>query len=181
MAAVAAMARAHVASLTGVVPTEPHEAFEWLLARQRAMVEYYDRRLAELTDESVAGQATVATRRRTESLTVADDGSVDVEPGIVVETRQLPPAAHVFIKLRDDAADRLADYARLAAAANVAERRVRIEGAKLDAIAAVLNAVMRELREAGLDDRFVVLAGDAFRRRAAELEVVTGTAEPVAA
>lgn len=172
MAGATAMAEAHAASLVGVSPMEPHEALEWLIGRERAMLEFYDRRIGELHPDDVQGS--VVTTRPLKEEKGAENPTQRVE-------EHGPPAAHIWIKLRDAAAERLARFAKLAADVNVGERRVRIEEARLDAIAAVLNAVMRELRAAGLSDELHRLAGDSFRRHAAQLNVVNGTAREVAA
>lgn len=175
-ASAAAMARAHVASLIGPIELEPHEALQMAIALTAAEVHFFNERIAELGVDDIAGQATVTTTRRG----AADDGGESEPAGDVVEVRQLPPSLHIWVKARADAIDRLARFSKMALDANVDERRVRVQEIQLDRLAAVVNAVMRDLAQAGLSAELRALAGDSFKRHRGLLEpAVNGTARVI--
>jgi len=176
-AAAAAMARDHVASLIGPVDIEPHDALRMAVALTAAEVEFFSSKIAELGVDEIAGRATVRTTRR------AVDAGTDGEHAadVVVEERQLAPALHIWVKARADAIDRLARFSKMSMDANVDERRVRVQEVQLDRLAAIVNAVMRDLGKAGLSDELRALAGESFKRHRGLLEapVVNGTAREV--
>jgi hypothetical protein len=175
-ASAAAMARAHVATLIGPIELEPHEALQLAIALTGAEVGFFSERIAELGITDIAGQATVSTTRRGAASAEGED-----EPGDVVEVRQLAPSLHIWVKARADAIDRLARFAKMALDAGVDERRVRVQEVQLDRLAAVVNAVMRDLTKAGLSDELRMAAGESFKRHRGLLEAVNGTAHEVAA
>lgn len=178
-AAAGAMARAHVASLIGPVDDiEPQEALQLAISLTAAEVQFFGERIAELGVDEIAGQATVKTVRRAASAG-EDRGDDD---GDVVEVRQLAPTLHIWVKARSDALERLARYAKAALDANVDERRVRVQEVQLDRLAAIVNAVMRDLSKAGLSAELQALAGESFRRHRGLLEApINSTAREVAA
>jgi hypothetical protein len=151
-----AEARAHVASLVGPVDIEPHDALQLALALTAAEVNYFSARIAELGNDEVAGQATITKTRAGAS----GDGDGDDKAPAVVETRQLAPSLHLWVKARSDALERLARFSKMALDANVDERRVRVQEVQLDRLAGVVNAVMRDLQAAGLSAELRSLAGD---------------------
>lgn len=177
-AAAVAMARAHIATLLGPVDIEAHDALQMALALTAAEVGYFSERIADLGADDIAGQATVSTTRRA----AAAGAEGDDEPSDVVEVRQLPPALHIWVKARADAIERLARFSKMALDADVDERRVRVQEVQLDRLAALVNAVVRDLVAAGLSDDLRQLAGDSFKRHRALLEApVNGSAHEVAA
>lgn len=191
-AGAAAMARAHVAAMGGPIHLEVHEAFELAIAMTAGEVQFYDRQIALLRDDQVAGQATVTTTRLAagDDRASSDDGDdqagdddqAEREPrGTVTEVRQLAPALNVWVMARAAALERLVRFAKAAADADVDERRVRILEAQGQALAGVVNAVMRDLVAAGLAPDLKRLAGESFRRHAALLEAVPGTAIEISA
>jgi len=176
------MARSHVASLVGPVDLEPHEALQLAIALTAAEVRFFGERIAELGVDDIAGQATVRTTRRGvanpgDSSDSAGDDAVEE----VVEVRQLAPTLSIWVTARAAAIERLARFSKMWLDANVDERRVRVQEVQLDRLAAVVNAVMRDLGKAGLSDELRALAGESFKRHRGLLEapVVNGTAREV--
>lgn len=143
---------------------EPHEALDWCVARAAGEVAYCDARVAELEHAQAIGRPTITVRR-------AGKPDENGEPGDdIVEVRELTPVLHVWINARREALDRLARFSKMAADANVDERRVRVDERQVEALAVVVNAVMADLVAAGLSDELRRLAGDSFRRHAALLD-----------
>jgi hypothetical protein len=169
------MARAHAASFGAPVYREPHEAIEWAMALTAAEIEFYDRQIQQLEEREIAGQVSVQHRRPLKEEKGAEDPSVEV-----VETRELGPAAHIWVQLRAQAIDRYAKYAKAAADMDVDERRTRIAERTSNALAGVVNAVMADLVEHGLSAELRALAGERFRHHVALLDVVEGSAVEVA-
>jgi hypothetical protein len=131
------MAQAHAATLFGTQkPLDPGEALELVMALTQAEIDYYSRRIDELTADDVAGPVVSTLTRPLKEEKGAEDPSIEV-----VETRQDAPALNIWLTARAAAMDRLAQYAKLAADVGIDERRTALaEGA-----AAALYPVLRDI------------------------------------
>lgn len=119
----------------------PHEALLECIRIAAGEVQYASERIAELDPDEVYG-AVVSTRplkleKGAESMTerVEDHG---------------PPALHIWIQVRHGAMDRLVNYSKIALAAGIAERQVRVAEQQGQLLAAAIRGVLEDL---GVADR----------------------------
>jgi hypothetical protein len=173
-AAVAEMARAHVASLAQPVPVDAYELVEHALGWTHATILWLNTKIVELQEQDAMGPV-VSTLTR--PLVLGKRGESATKT--VTEVREAAPDLHIWIRTRDQALDRAVRYAKVLADMGVDERRVRVQEAQADRVANVLNTVMHELVDAGLSPELLRLAGERFRHHLAP-GTVAGTAIEVA-
>lgn len=123
-------ARAEAVALGGQMDLEPHEAIQWCVNVTVAEVLFFDRKIAELGGDDLAGQATVE---------VTKTGGKD---GETFETRTLPPALNIWVNARADSIDRLARFSKMAADMDTSERRTQLEEGKAERVVEVLRLVV---------------------------------------
>lgn len=108
------------------VAIEPHEALLECIRISAGEVRYSSERIAELEAGDAVGPV-VSTR------------PLKYEKGAESESERVfeegAPAVHIWIAVRQHAMDRLVNYSKIALAAGVAERQVRIAEAMADQIA----------------------------------------------
>jgi hypothetical protein len=63
----------------------------------------------------------------------------------VVETRHEAPALHIWIKTRHDAMDRLVNFSKIAIAAGIAERQVKVAEEQGSMFAAAIRNILTAL------------------------------------
>jgi hypothetical protein len=168
-------AQAEAAAL-GAVSLDPHEALQFCVDHALREVLLADGKVKALAAEQLAAPIVTTTRRRVE---VGEDGAGT--PAVEVEQRIGAATMNVWVAYRAQALERLARFAKMAADAGVDERRVRVQERQLDALAAVVNAVLADLRAAGLSPELEAAAAESFRAHAAQLDVIAGSAVEVAA
>lgn len=119
------------------IPTdlEPHDALLECIRISAGEVRYASDRIAELEPGQATGPV-VSTR------------PLKYEKGAESETQRVeehgPPALHIWIAVRHKAMDRLVDYSRIAIAAGIAERHVKVAEGQAQQLA----EAMRRLAEA---------------------------------
>lgn len=127
----------HEAIVMGApIDIEPHEALMQCIRIAAGEVQYASERIAELDPAEAVGPS-VSTRPLKEEKGAESPTSRVEEHG--------PPALHIWIQVRQKAMDRLANYARLAIAAGIAERQVEIAEKQAHLIVKAMNGLLKEL------------------------------------
>lgn len=115
---------------------DPHEALLECIAIAAGEVRYATGMIAGL-DPSEAVGAVVTTRPLKEEKG-AESQSIRIE-------EHGPPALHIWIQVRHQAMDRLANYSRIAITVGIAERQVRIAEQQGQLLAQVIRGVLADL------------------------------------
>lgn len=120
------------------IPTdlEPHEALLECIRISAGEVRYASDRIAELDSDQATGPV-VSTR------------PLKYEKGAESETQRVqehgPPALHIWIAVRHKAMDRLVDYSRIAIAAGIAERHVKLAEGQAQQLAEAMRRLAQAL------------------------------------
>lgn len=173
------LAKAEAARLGAPPSMDPHDALQFCVDHAIGEVLLADTKVRALADEQFAAPLVTTTRRRVEL--GGGDGDGDGTPAVEVEQRIGAATMNVWVSYRAQALERLARFAKMAADAGVDERRVRVQERQVAALADVVNAVVTDLRAAGLSAELERAAAESFRRHAAMLDVIDGQAVEVAA
>lgn len=122
---------------------EPHEALLECVRIAAGEVQYASWQIELLTPEDAVGPV-VTTR------------PLKWEKGAESPTERIeehgPPALHIWIEVRHRAMDRLANYSRIALAAGVAERQVRVAESQAQLMAQAVRGILQDLGVAGHPD-----------------------------
>jgi hypothetical protein len=114
---------------------DPHEAILECIRIAAGEVFYCSERIDELKSADEAAGPVVTKHERP----MKGDYGVDLYE-TVVETRSGPPALNVWVRARHEAMDRLVNYSKVALAAGVEERKVRIAEGMAEQIADAMKA-----------------------------------------
>lgn len=120
---------------------EPHVALMQCIAIAAGEVQYASEQIAKLEPDEVVGP-TITTRPLKE-----EKGAESLTERVYEEG---PPAVHIWIEVRHKAMDRLVSYSKIAIAAGIAERQVRIAEQQGQMLAAAIRGVLEDL---GVADR----------------------------
>jgi hypothetical protein len=115
---------------------EPHEAILECIRIAAGEVKYASDQIAELEEGEAVGP--VQTRRPLKEEKGAENPNRYV-------TEFGPPALHVWIKVRHEAMDRLAKYAKAALDAGIAERQVRVAESQALLMAEAVRGILEDL------------------------------------
>lgn len=119
------------------VDIEPHEALMLCVRIAAGEVAYCTRKIAELTHEEATGHPVT----RTVSEFTGDDGQVyETE-----QTKHAPIELNIWIRVRQEALDRLAKFAKMALDAGVEERKVRMAEQWGERLARLLAGILEDL------------------------------------
>lgn len=174
----AILARQDLARWGQPVPIDAHEAIRQCVEIAAGMVRYASEQIHWLCEGDVIVDATSTVLRPAKLEGGADDPSHPV-----LEVKTTGVQLHAWIRIRDEAMDRLTRYSKLALDAQVDERTVRVAEAQAHLIAdtfrRVLAAVGLDMNYPGLKDAFrteVVALGarDAFDRAAPRITASGG-------
>ena len=136
-----ALARREAAVMGRPLSIEPHEAIIECIRIAAGEVAYSSSQIAGLEDAEAVGP--VQTSRPLKEEKGAENAEVYV-------TEYGPPAVNIWIEVRHRAMDRLVNYSKIALAAGVAERQVRIAEQQGQMLAQVIRGVLEDL---GVDKR----------------------------
>lgn len=103
-------------------------------------VAYASERIADLAPEDAVGPVTTVTDRPLKEEKGAESLEYRVE-----EVTKGPPALHIWIEVRAKAMDRLVNYSKVAIAAGLEERRVRIAEAQGSLMAEAVRGILVDL------------------------------------
>jgi hypothetical protein len=134
------IARRQMHAMGVALDVHPHQAIQQCIRIAAGEVQYATERIAELAPEDAVGP--VVTTRPLKYEKGAESSTERVE-------EHGPPAAHIWIKVRHDAMDRLVAYSKVALAANVQEHAARIAEQEGQLIA---TAIARILADLGVGD-----------------------------
>ena len=123
------------------VDVEPHIALLECIRITAGEVQYASERIAELTPDDAVGP--VVTSRPLKEEKGAENREVYIE-------EFGPPALNIWIRVRHEAMDRLVNYSKIALAAGIAERQVRVAEQQGQLLAGAIRGVLEEL---GVADR----------------------------
>lgn len=115
------------------IDIDPHEALIYCVQQTAGEVFYATRKIASLNEEEELQRPTVITDRV---------GSKDG----YTETKELALDLHIWIRVRQEAMDRLARYSKMALDAGVDERRVAIAENAASVLAPILQLVFEDLK-----------------------------------
>jgi hypothetical protein len=132
------LARREATVMGAPLDVEPHVAILECIRIAAGEVRYASEQIAQLTPDDAAGQLITTVER---------DGGKD---GGGSETRYGPPALHIWIVARHHAMDRLVDYSKVAIAAGIEERRVKLAEQQGALLAQAIRGILAEL---GVGDR----------------------------
>lgn len=121
VAGIVELARRDAAVMGRPLDIDPHEALLECIRIAAGEVQYASDRIAELDPADAVGPVITTTERPLKWEKGAESPS-----DTVVEVRHEHPALHIWIKVRHEAMDRLANYSKIAIAAGIAERQVRV-------------------------------------------------------
>lgn len=130
------LARREAAVMGQPLSIEPHVALIQCIEIAAGEVRYASDRIADLEPRQAVGQ--VVTSRPVKLEKGAED------PGTYVEEFG-PPAVHIWIEVRHRAMDRLVNYSKIALAAGVAERQVRIAEQQAQLLASAVRSILEDL------------------------------------
>jgi hypothetical protein len=119
---------------------EPHEALLECIRIAAGEVAYASERIAELDAADAVGPVVSTHRRPLKEEKGAEDPRTEVE-----EVRVEAPALHIWIVVRQHAMDRLVNYSKIALAAGVAERQVRLAEQQGQLLVEVIRGVLTDL------------------------------------
>lgn len=145
------------------LPIHPIDAILQCVSIAAGEVQYASDRIAELREDTAVGPE-VSTR------------PLKLEKGAEDRTERVedhgPVTLNIWIKVRHDAMDRLAHYSKVALAAGVAERQIRLAEQQAQLIATAVRGILTDLGVANRPD------APAIVRR--HLELVSNTIEGTA-
>ena len=152
------------------LPVDPGDALLQCIQIAAGEVQYASLRIAELDDD----QAVVEQRQvKTRPLSEGKDGE---DPHTIVEevTTSTTAELHIWIRVRQQAMDRLVNYSSVAIKAGLEERRVKIAEQTGQLIAQAVRGILEDLGVANHPDapsvvrrRLTLVAGGADASRAA--------------
>ena len=164
------LARREAAVMGQPLPVDPGDALLQCIQIAAGEVQYASLRIAELDDD----QAVVEQRQvKTRPLSEGKDGE---DPTITVEevTTSTTAELHIWIRVRQQAMDRLVNYSSVAIKAGLEERRVKIAEQTGQLIAQAVRGILEDLGVANHPDapavvrrRLTLVAGGADGARAA--------------
>lgn len=136
MSAAVELARRETAMHALPLDIEPHEALLQCVQIAAGWVRYAFERLNELGAGDLVGP--VVTTRPLKEEKGAESRSERVE-------EHGPPAVHIWLKVHGEWSDRLVGYAKIALAAGVEERRVRIAEGQAEILAEFAKNLLRDV------------------------------------
>ena len=151
------------------LPIHPIDAILQCVSIAAGEVQYASDRISELEQEHAVGPEISSRPLKLEK--GAESRSERVED-------HGPPALHIWIRVRHDAMDRLAHYSKVALAAGVAERQIRIAEQQAQLIASAVKGILTDLGVANRPDapaivrRHLELVGHTINGNARTLEPV---------
>ena len=140
------LAKREAAVMGQPLPVDPGDALLQCIQIAAGEVQYASLRIAELDDD----QAVVEQRQvKTRPLSEGKDGE---DPHTIVEevTTSTTAELHIWIRVRQQAMDRLVNYSSVAIKAGLEERRVKIAEQTGQLIASAVRGILEEL---GVADR----------------------------
>ena len=140
------LAKREAAVMGQPLPLDPGDALLQCIQIAAGEVQYASLRIAELDDD----QAVVEQRQvKTRPLSLGKDGE---DPEAIVEevTTSTTAELHVWIRVRQQAMDRLVNYSSVAIKAGLEERRVKIAEQTGQLIASAVRGILEELGVANL-------------------------------
>jgi hypothetical protein len=127
----------HEARVLGqIADVEPQDALLYCVRRAAGDVAWYEAKIAALEEEEAIGPPTT-------TLTTAEKNAGKEK--VAKHTREAPAEVHIWVRLRDQALERLARFAKMAIDAGIDERRVRSAERMGDLVAALLETVFESL------------------------------------
>jgi hypothetical protein len=133
------LARREATVMGAPLDVEPHVAILECIRIAAGEVRYASDQIAQLTPNDAVGALVTTIDRESHSGNAG--GS---------ETRTGPPALHIWIIARHQAMDRLVDYSKVAIAAGIEERRVKLAEQQGALLAQAIRGILAEL---GVGDR----------------------------
>jgi hypothetical protein len=124
---------------------DPHDALLECIRIAAGEVQYASEQIARL-DVAAAAGAVVTTHTRPLKFEKGADSATEE----VTETRHEAPALHIWITTRHQAMDRLVNFSKIAIAAGIAERQVRVAEEQGAMFAAAIRNILTAL---GVADR----------------------------
>jgi hypothetical protein len=135
-AAALVMAKRELAVMGQPTPVHPIDAILQCVMIAKGEVDYASERIAELTELDAVGPEVSSRPLKLEK--GAEDPRTRVE-------EHGPATLHIWIRVRHDAMDRLAHYSKVALAAGVAERQIRIAENQAQLIATAIRGIVKDL------------------------------------
>jgi hypothetical protein len=133
------LARREAVVMGSPLDVEPHVAILECIRIAAGEVRYASEQIAALGEDDAAGAIVTTVERY--------GGGEENGGG---ETRHGPPALHIWIVARHQAMDRLVDYSKVAIAAGIEERRVKLAEQQGALLAQAIRGILAEL---GVADR----------------------------
>jgi hypothetical protein len=130
------LARREALVMGGPLDMEPHEALLECIRIAAGEVRYASERIAELEESDAVGPV-VSTRPLK-----YEKGAESISERVFEEGA---PAVHIWIEVRHRAMDRLVNYSKIAIAAGIEERRVRIAEQQGNLLAQAIRGILEEL------------------------------------
>lgn len=131
------VARSMAITMGAPLDVEPHDALIHCVRITAGEVAYASEMVAQLSSEDALVRPTTSVSRSGTS----SQGSIDMD-----EERKGPQDLNIWIRVRQEAVDRLARYAKMALDAGVDERRVRVAEGLATALVPVLEAIFKDLK-----------------------------------
>jgi hypothetical protein len=119
---------------------DPHDALLECIRIAAGEVQYASEQIAKLQVDVAVGPV-VTTHERPLKFEKGADSPTET----VVETRHEAPALHIWIKTRHDAMDRLVNFSKIAIAAGIAERQVKVAEEQGSMFAAAIRNILTAL------------------------------------
>lgn len=130
------LARKELQVMGRPLPIHPIDAILQCVSIAAGEVQYASDRIAELTEGQAVGPV-ISTRPLKLEKGAEDPTERTYEEG--------PPALHIWIEVRHNAMDRLAHYSKVALAAGVAERQIRLAENQAQLLAQAVKGILTDL------------------------------------
>jgi hypothetical protein len=140
LAGVVTLARREAATMGRPLEVNPHDAILECIRIAAGEVQYASEQIITLEHDDAVGPVTTMVER---------DAWGEQAVSYKQETKG-PPALNIWIAVRHQAMDRLVNYSKVALAAGVAERQVKLAETQGHLLANVIRGVLRDL---GVADR----------------------------
>lgn len=140
VAGAVALARREAMVMGQPLPVQPHDALLECIQIAAGEVRYASDRIAELSENDAVGPVVTTLTR---PLKYEKGAESEIER--VEEIRHEAPALHIWITVRHQAMDRLVNYSKIALAAGIAERQVRIAEQQGELFAGAIRRILAGL------------------------------------
>lgn len=142
------MARRQMVAWAQPLPISPHDVLIQAIQIAAGMVRYATDQIALLDEHDIVGPVITSVSERTDAMEIdlsGDGPAIAPADATLTKITSGPPALHIWFKARDEALDRAVHYSKVAIAAGIAERQVRVAEQQGEMFATAIRRILTEL------------------------------------